>query len=180
MARVPSASAVLLDEPLDSGGRMTAPSPSESLLFWRYIASSLDRLVALIDGVSASDLDWRPPAPGANSLYVLAMHTLGNAEENLLETLGGQPIGRDREAEFAAQGGSAETIVARWQALRPRLAEALAKLPVGALDAPYPHPRRGAITGRDILIVVARHSAEHLGQAELTHDLLRAERQRSG
>ena len=83
---------------------MTTSPPSEPLLFWRYIASSLDRLVALLDGLSADDLDWRPPAPGANSLYVLAMHTLGNAEENLLEILGGQPIGRDREAEFAVQG----------------------------------------------------------------------------
>ena len=156
---------------------MTAPS-SEPLVFWRYIASSLDRLVAHLDGLSADDLDWRPPAPGANSLYVLATHTLGNAEENLLETLGGQPIGRDREAEFAVRGGSVGAVEAHWRELRPRLAEALANLPPGALDATYPHPRRGTITGRDILIVVARHSAEHLGQAELTRDLLRAARER--
>jgi hypothetical protein len=32
------------------------------------------------------------------------------------------------------------------------------------------------VTGRAILIVVARHAAEHLGQAELTRDLLRAGR----
>jgi hypothetical protein len=62
--------------------------------------------------------------------------------------------------------------------LRPRLAEALANLPPGALDASYSHPRRGTVTGRDILIIVARHSAEHLGQAELTRDLLRAARER--
>jgi hypothetical protein len=157
-------------------GDMTAPTPSEPFLFWRYIASSLDRLVALLDGLRAEDLDWRPPAPGANSLYVLATHTLGNAEENLLETLGGQTIGRDREGEFAVQGGSVEVVQARWRALRPRLAECLASLPPGALDAPRLHPRRGTITGRDILIVVARHSAEHLGQAELTRDLLLAAR----
>src|SRR5690349_13403642 len=104
------------------GGRMSATRSAEGLLFWRYIASSLDRLVAIVDGMSAEELDWRPLASGANSLYALAMHTLGNAEENLLETLGGQPVGRDRGAEFAAQGGSAATVVARWQALRPRLA----------------------------------------------------------
>lgn len=148
---------------------------AQALFFWRYIAGSLDRLVALLDGLSADELDWRPPAPEANSLYTLAIHTLGNAEENLLETLGGQPIGRDRAREFAARGDSA-TVAARWAALRPRLAEMLATLPVGALDATHRHPRRGVLIGRDILIVVARHAAEHLGQAELTRDLLRAAR----
>ncbi|CAN5843324.1 hypothetical protein BH10CHL1_BH10CHL1_01810 [soil metagenome] len=38
------------------------------------------------------------------------------------------------------------------------------------------HPRRGQITGREILLVVACHAAEHRGQAELTRDLLFAAR----
>ncbi|MFN8517177.1 MAG: DinB family protein [Chloroflexia bacterium] len=158
---------------------MTAAAPSEALLFWRYIASSLDRLVALLDGLSPADLDWRPPAPGANSLRALATHTLGNAEENLLETLGGQVIG-DREAESAVQDGSAGGDCSRWRVLRSRLAEYLADLSAETLNLSRLHPRRGTITGRDILIVVARHSAEHLGQAELTRDLLLAARRRSG
>lgn len=149
---------------------------SEPLLFWRFIASSLDRLVACLDGLSAEDLNWRPPAPGANSLAALAIHTLGNAEENILETLYGQMVGRDREGEFQAQIVSAEVVTARWQALRGRLEQALANLPAGALDVAYQHPRRGDVTGRAILIVVARHAAEHLGQAELTRDLLRVSR----
>lgn len=149
---------------------------SESLLFWRYIASSLDRLVAIVDDLGPDDLAWHPPAPGANSLYALAMHTLGNAEENLLGTLGGQPITRDRAGEFADFAATGVAVATRWEALRPRLAALLANLPNDALDAAYPHPRRGTISGRDILIVVARHAAEHLGQAELTRDLLRAVR----
>jgi hypothetical protein len=153
-----------------------AASSAEPLLFWRFIASSLDRLVACLDGLSAEDVNWRPPAPEANSLAALAMHTLGNAEENILETLGGRAVGRDRESEFVTDGVSAEDIAARWQALRGRLEQVLAKLPAGALDVEYPHPRRGGVTGRAILIVVARHAAEHLGQAELTRDLLRAAR----
>lgn len=148
----------------------------ESLLFWRYIAGSLDRLVGCLDGLDAEALNWYPPAPGANSLYTLAMHTLGNAEENILETLCGLPVGRDRAGEFAARGDDPATVVARWHDLRARLAAALEALPPGALDTPCQHPRRGPVTGRDILIVVARHAAEHLGQAELTRDLLRAAR----
>lgn len=152
------------------------PSQSEPLLFWRYIASSIDRLVAVAEGLDDDELDWLPPAPETSSVYALAMHTMGNAEENLLGTLGGQPITRDRDGEFADFATAQVTVAARWDALRPRLAASLAALPPGALDADYPHPRRGSISGRDILIVVARHAAEHLGQAELTRDLLRAAR----
>jgi hypothetical protein len=149
---------------------------TEPLVFWRLISSSLDRLVACLDGLGADELNWRPSAPAANSLYALAIHTLGNAEENILETLGGQAVGRDRETEFAASGDSFAGVAARWRELRERLAQTPTDLPSGALEAEYPHPRRGTVTGRAILIVVARHAAEHLGQAELTRDLLRASR----
>lgn len=147
---------------------------AEPLVFWRYIASSLDRLIGCLDGLDAAQVAWFPPAPGANSLAVLVAHMLGNAEENLLGTLGGQSIARDRDAEFRVRGASAAELAAAWVALRPRLEAALAALPDGALDRDYAHPRRGTIGGREILIVVARHAAEHLGQAELTRDLLRA------
>jgi hypothetical protein len=98
---------------------------------------------------------------------------MGNAEENILQTLCGTPVGRDRDAEFA-QAGIVAGVLARWEELRPRLAAALAGVARGELDRERPHPRRGTISGRAVLIVVARHAAEHLGQAELTRDLWRA------
>lgn len=144
----------------------------EPLIFWRYIASSLDRLVACLDGLDVECLNWRPSAADTNSLYALVTHTLGNAEENILEVLCGQAVGRDRAREFATQGADPILVSARWQDLRSRLEAGLTQLPSGGLDVTYTHPRRGALTGREILIVVARHAAEHLGQAELTRDLL--------
>ena len=36
------------------------------------------------------------------------------------------------------------------------------------------HPRRGVLTGREVLLIVARHATEHLGRAELTRDLAKA------
>ena len=147
----------------------------ELALYWRKIAGSLDRLLATLDGLDEEQLNWRPPAPNANSLYALATHTLGNAEENLLGVLAGQPVERDREGEFRASGNSTAELRQRWAALRARIREALANLPPGALDrADYQHPRRGAISGRKVLLIVARHAAEHAGQAELTRDLLLA------
>ena len=51
--------------------------------FWPFIARSVDRLVALLDGLSEKELNWQP-LENANSLYALAVHTMGNVEENLL------------------------------------------------------------------------------------------------
>lgn len=149
---------------------------SEVALFWHAITSALDRIIACLDGLDEEGLNWRPPAEGANSLYALATHMLANAEENLLGVLCGQPVARDREAEFVARGAAAEPLRARWRDVRERASVGLAALPASALDRPCNHPRRGSITGREVLLVVARHAAEHQGHAELTRDLLCATR----
>jgi hypothetical protein len=155
---------------------MTDFASREIASFHRFITSSLDRLVTLVGELDEAGLNWRPPAPNANSLFALATHTLGNAEENILQTLCGRPGRRRREDEFAARGDSA-AVAERWRALRADLTAAMAALTPTDLDRERAHPRRGALTGREVLLVVARHAAEHLGQAELTRDLLLATRQ---
>ncbi|SRR5260370_20733654 len=146
----------------------------EATIFCHYIVNSLDRLLACLDGLSAEQLNWQPAVPNANSLYALTTHTLGNTEENILFTLFGKPSSREREKEFLAQGYSADELIARWHILRTQMQEALLGLSSKDLQEERTHPRRGVITGLDILIVVARHTAEHLGQAELTRDLMLA------
>lgn len=143
----------------------------EVATFWRFISSSLDRLVAVGVSLNAPGLHWRPPAPGTNSVAVLVRHTLGNAEENLLKVLCGQPIARQRNGEFLDRSVSAADLVAVWQELRSRLEAALAYVEAAEMTRVRPHPRRGSVTGREVLVVVTRHAAEHLGQAELTRDL---------
>ena len=146
---------------------------SEGEVFRRYIVGTIDRLVASLEGLDARELNWRPPAPHTNSLYAMVTHVLGNAEENILDTLCGQPIPRSRDAEFAAAGQSGAPVREHWRDLRARIGEALAALPAGELDRPRYHPRRGDLAGREILLVVARHAAEHWGEAQLTLSLLR-------
>jgi len=60
-----------------------------------------------------------------------------------------------------------------WRELRARRETALAALPAGELDRERPQPRRGPLTGREVLLVVARHAAEHWGEAQLTRSLMR-------
>ena len=150
----------------------------ETDLFWGFISRSVERIFACLDGLSEDDLNWRPLA-NANSLYVLANHILGTTEENILGVLCGQPTQRQREAEFVAQGTSIEPLQLKWLDLQKRVEQGLEQLPPGALEREREHPRRGQLTGRAVLIVVARHAAEHMGQAELTRDLLFVERGRT-
>ncbi|HEX3723583.1 MAG TPA: DinB family protein [Nitrolancea sp.] len=151
---------------------------SEVASFWRAINSTVTRLIATLDGLSAEELNWQPPAPEANSLYVLAIHTMGNVEENVLETLCGQPVNRQRDQEFVGGGTSVEAVQRRWQSLQRRIDETLISVPSSELDRSFKHPGREQESGRDVLILVARHAGEHAGQAELTRDLLRASQQR--
>ncbi len=159
---------------------MTGPdvASQEGAVYARYILSSLDRLMECIEGMEAAQWNWRPPAPETNSVYVLAVHTLGNAEENILGTVCGQPVMRDHAREFAARAESLDALRRHWDELRGRLEAAMCGLSADALGRAVRHPRRGTLTGREVLIVVARHAAEHLGQAALTRDLAHAAHRR--
>ena len=139
--------------------------------YWQYIDSSVKRILICLNGLSDEDLNWRP-IDSANSLYVLATHTMGNVEENLLGVLTGQNTQRQRDAEFAAQAGSVEALYQRRAALQSRVGLALGLVEPSDLDQEHEHPRRGPLTGRAVLIVGTRHAAEHMGQAELTRDML--------
>lgn len=87
---------------------MTGPdvASQEGAVYARYILSSLDRLMECIEGMEAAQWNWRPPAPETNSVYVLAVHTLGNAEENILGTVCGQPVMRDHARSCAGVRGT--------------------------------------------------------------------------
>jgi hypothetical protein len=142
--------------------------------FRHFIFDTIDSIVGVLDGLSAEELNWRPAAPATNSLYAIATHVLGNAEENLLGTLCGQPHGRSYATEFSAGAPAPDAVRARWAELREHVTESLVNLTREDLDRPRKHPRRGFITGRDVLIVVARHTAEHWGEAQLTRSLMKA------
>jgi len=61
----------------------TTTANGDGALFCRYILSSLDRLMACLDSLDERQMNGRPPADNANSVYALTTHTLGIAEENI-------------------------------------------------------------------------------------------------
>ena len=151
---------------------------SELDLYLAELHQLLDRLCQSVDGLSEAQLNWKPPAPEANSIYVIATHVLGNAEAWVLGIACGQPIQRDRPAEFRAAGPDAAPIIARARDLSRRIEEALAALDeakVGELREAPPHlfgagqPR--SVTVREALMHVIEHASIHLGQIDVTRDL---------
>jgi hypothetical protein len=131
----------------------------------------LERALGCLDGLDAEALNWRPPAPETNSLYMIATHVLGNVEENIFQVLGGRQVGRQRDQEFVAHGSDAQVIAERWQRLRGEVQGAIAALSADDLERTYQHPRRGTLTGHEVLLLVITHASEHLGEAQLTRAL---------
>lgn len=134
----------------------------------------LEHVVGCLDGLDEAEANWRPPAKDANSLLVIATHTLGAAEAHVLQLLCGQEIGRVRAREFAAAGAIGP--------VRERLAEVSARISA-ALDGLDPAElERGRSTpggpsnGRGVLLWAVSHAAQHYGAAQLTRDLVLAGR----
>jgi len=154
------------------GGRETTAAAG-------FLCRSLARIVRCLDDLEQEELHWRP-APAANSLLVIAAHALANAEENVLGVLGHQEIRRERRVEFDDAGATAQVICERWARLEQQLTEVLGQLPPHALTSDVYHPRRGLLSGFDVVIIALRHAAEHMGQADLTRDLLLTHRDQGG
>jgi len=138
---------------------------------WPYIERTLERMMAVVHACSVAQLNWRPPADGANTIHALATHTVSNARVNVIQVLCGQPFDRDREAEFRTIATEENASIPQWPAIRDELRAAVAPLTDADLDRRCEHPARGEVTGREVLMILARHAAEHVGQAELTRDL---------
>jgi hypothetical protein len=144
----------------------------------RQVQSLLERVCARLEGLSEAQLNWRPPMHGANSAYVIAAHTLGNAQAWVLGIACGRPIERDRPAEFEASGSDAADLTAQAQRLSNDIDAALAALAPSALDQRLlparslwgeEEPRE--ISVRQALLEVVEHASIHLGQLQVTRDL---------
>lgn len=144
----------------------------------RMLQLLVKRVCASLEGLTEAQLNWRPPIDGANSAYVIAAHTLGNARAWVLGIACGRLIGRDRPAEFRASGRDATELTAQARQLSDDMAEALAALTPSDLDRRLVPPRSlwgegepWEISVREALLHVVEHAALHLGQLQITRDL---------
>jgi len=146
-----------------------------------YIRKQIADIPEALKGLSEEQLNQRPDVPGANSGYVIATHVLGNARAWVLGIACGQPLRRDRPAEFASSG-TYEALRRASRGLSGEIEAALAVFDSTRLDERLTpsaelwgegfEPRE--ISRREALAHVLEHASMHLGQIHITRDLVLA------
>ena len=139
-------------------------------LIERHLRPMLDIVVALGDDLA----NTAPDLPGANTPFQLVFHSCGMLEWWTREAVLGEPVGRDRDAEFTAKG-SIDDLRMRVEQVVWQLQEDLGRM---VLDAPL-RGEHADYTGTPIaastqgaLLHVLEELAQHHGQLELTRDML--------
>lgn len=136
----------------------------------------LSRLLDAADGLSPAQLDARP-LEETSSLFILATHAISATEWNFVEVLAGRSVDRTRQVEFGAKAADYENPAAvlreRWRGAQAAIHEALGSLEEGEWERRRLHIfQQREITGWDVVCSALAHTAEHVGQAELTRQLL--------
>jgi hypothetical protein len=122
----------------------------------------------LVRGMDHGTLNWSP-LPKANSLAVLATHTLGS-EREMIRALRGITSDRDRDAEFKVEAEAADLLSLLDQADR-ELDEHVAALTAADLTELRPRGDRPPRPGIEWLISNYGHAREHVAQMQLTKQL---------
>jgi hypothetical protein len=146
-------------------------------VFEWYLDQALDQLLAAAGALGDERVNRRPDLPGANSAFAIVTHCLGVIEYWGGAVIAGRTIRRDRAAEFVAAGTLAE-LADRVAASRRRLAEDLATLQPGAAPRQPPPASETdpwVATQDGVALHLYEELSQHLGQLELTRDLLLAQ-----
>jgi hypothetical protein len=140
-----------------------------------YADTALDGMVGIVALLGDERANQTPDLPGANSPYAILTHCLGVMEYWGGHVIAGRQIERDRRAEFVATG-QVRALVSRVGRAREQLRRDLESFDPSA-------PPRGMVQRDDGAIPVGRTQggalfhiyeelSQHLGQMELTRDIL--------
>jgi uncharacterized damage-inducible protein DinB len=144
--------------------------------FCYYTDQAIDELIAIVRELGDELANTRPELAGANSPYAILTHCLGVMEYWAGHVVSGRENHRDRPAEFTASGPVGE-LLGRAELARERFnadvaAADAAAAPRNATDLGT--PPSAPVTQGHVLMHVYEELAQHLGQLEITRDLLRA------
>lgn len=131
----------------------------------------------LLEGLPQEALDWRPIRGegelATNSLAVIVTHLAGSERYWMKEIIGGQPIQRNREAEFVTQGLTVSQLTSRLDAAAKSAGEILSSLKESQLEEGRKYRDR-PVTIRWSILHVIEHLSQHIGHMQLTRQLWRA------
>ncbi len=147
-------------------------------VFLTYSADKLEQLCARIevclDKLTPEQI-WARHVENENAVGNLVLHLAGNVRQWILTGVGGEPDVRNRDAEFAARGGTESAELKR--RLRSAVDAAVARiraLPLARLS------ERTSVQSYDITVLeavmhVVEHFAGHTGQIIFATKLLTGE-----
>lgn len=142
-----------------------------------FVDDAVEALVGIVVGLGDDLANRRPQLSDTNSPYAIVIHCLGVMEYWAGELVAGRTVQRDRAAEFNATGAVAGLVE------KARLAKRQLRTDLSELDAfapPRGTPRPGdrdlpkGQTQGGALLHLYEELAQHLGQLELTRDMLMA------
>ncbi|WP_230594413.1 DinB family protein [Rhodococcoides fascians] len=137
---------------------------------------SLSSMTEILRDLGDELANTKPDLPGANSPYAIVFHCVAVIEYWAGSVIAGLKIPRDRAAEFTAEG-RVDDVIIRVDEVRARLPEWVdVALREGIRDRTVigtTRPELATATPEWVLTHLVRELAQHLGQLEITRDILR-------
>jgi len=133
-----------------------------------------DRIEACLGKLSAGQI-WTRGSDEENAIGNLVLHLCGNVRQWIVAGVGGAADVRERDAEFAARGGSSPAeLAARLRAVVEEAVAVIAAVPAGRL------PQRIAVQKYDVSVMeaiyhVVEHFSGHTGQIIFATKMLTGE-----
>jgi hypothetical protein len=138
--------------------------------------ASLSSMTEILRDLGDELANTKPDLPGANSPYAIVFHCVAVIEYWAGSVIAGLKIPRDRTSEFTAKG-RVDDVITRVDDVRVRLPEWVdVALREGIRDRTVmgtTRPELATATPEWVLTHLVRELAQHLGQLELTRDILR-------
>jgi Protein of unknown function (DUF664) len=141
-----------------------------------YVERAVDQMAGIITALGDDLANSRPALPGTNSPYVILRHCLGVMEFWGGQVVAGRVVQRDRDAEFRASGPVAVLVAAAQEAKETFRADVATADPAAQQRGTHPGMDRDELETRSqgsALLHVLEEVTQHLGQMELTRDVLR-------
>jgi uncharacterized protein DUF664 len=141
-----------------------------------YVERALDEMAGIVTSLGDGLANQRPDLPGANSPYVILRHCLGVMDFWGGQVVAGRTVDRDRDGEFRAGGPVAGLIEAAGEAKLRFRANAAAAEPGAPVRGTHQRKVPGdleLVSQGSALLHVLEEVTQHLGQLEITRDLLR-------
>lgn len=138
---------------------------TEGELILQYLRMLGSNMLNTVRNLTEEELNWQPPVPQCNSIYVIMYHA-ATASNWWLNVVRGNILERDRPTEFSSHGTFAhiEELFTSWLRAAEQIIPALQ-----AQDYETVHILpRGQFTTRDALLHTIEHLSLHLGHIEIT------------